>query len=147
MDTPEDSNIIVLPSTNVYIGLIYNIILLNDLLYLNFEFEDKNLHLTNYDTIQGSFFVSNRNNLYCKTNLSSIEIIDNIKTIQLSKDIILKTNVLKNNIIYNSGLYKYSYIKLVCINKIDNKFIWNIEGNLIGNSLNYKNTYNYNPFL
>ena len=146
-----DNNInnvtVVLPSTNVYIGLIYNIILLNDLLYLNFEFEDKNLHLTNYDTIQGSFFVSNRNNLYCKTNLSSIEIIDNIKTIQLSKDIILKTNVLKNNIIYNSGLYKYSYIKLVCINKIDNKFIWNIEGNLIGNSLNYKNTYNYNPFL
>lgn len=146
-----DNNInnitVVLPSTNVYVGLIYNIILLNDLLYLNFQFEDKNLHLTNYDTIQGSFFVSNKNNLYCKTNLSSIEIIDNKKTIQLSKDIILKTNVLKNNIIYNSGLYKYSYIKLVCINKIDNKFIWNIEGNLIGNSLNYKNTYNYNPFL
>jgi len=138
---------LILPSTNVYIGLIFNIILLNDLLYLNIYCEDKDLNLTNYDTIQGSFFVSNKNNLYCKTNLSAIEIIDTKKTIQLSKEIILKTNKLTKDKIYNSGLYKYSCIKLVCINKIDNKFIWNIEGNLIGNLLNYNNTYLYNPFL
>lgn len=146
-----DNNInnisLILPSTNVTLGLSYNIILLNDLLYLNIYFEDNELHLENYDKIKGSLFISNKDNKYCKTISSSLEIIDTKLEVDLSKNIILKTNTLKNSIVHNTGLFQFGQLKITCCENINNKFVWNIEGNLIGNSVNYKNTYLYNTFI
>jgi len=42
---------------------------------------------------------------------------------------------LNNNIILkNSGTNKYGYIELYCINKINNKYIWNIRSDLLNNN-------------
>lgn len=139
---------IILPSSNVFIGLSYTILLLQDLNSINIYFEDHTEILDNYDKIKGSLFLNNINNLYNKTMLSSNEIIssNNIET-NLSEDIIIKKIKLNNGSIYNGGLMKYGLIKINCLEYINNKYIWNCNGNLLGNSILYSNTYLYTPFI
>ena len=139
---------IILPSKNIYLGLTYKIIFNIDLISLNILCEDNNETLDNYDKIKGSFFISNQNNLFCKTVLSNTEMLDsnNIET-NLSQNIILKQIKLNNGNNYNGGLFKYGFINIICSEYLNNKYIWNIEGELIGNSINYSNSYLYNPFI
>ena len=54
---------------------------------------------------------------------------------------------LNNGATYNGGLYKYGTIKIICIEKLNNKYIWNIDGELLGNSIEFINSYLYNPFM
>ena len=138
---------IILPSKNIYIGLTYNIIFNIGINILNISCEDSIETLDNYDRIKGSLFISNKNNLHCKTVSSNIETL-NTSTIQtdLSENIIIKQIKLNNGSNYNGGLYKYGKIKIICIEKVNNKYIWNIEGELLGNSIEFVNTYLYNPF-
>lgn len=139
---------VILPSKNIYIGLSYTIIFNVDINILNISCEDSIETLDNYDRIKGSLFISNSNNLYCKTVSSNTEILDN-STIQtdLSENIIIKKMALNNGTNYNGGLFKYGKIKINCIEKVNNKYIWNIEGDLLGNSVEFVNTYLYNPFI
>ena len=37
-------------------------------------------------------------------------------------------------------------LKIICIEK-NNKYIWNISGELLGKSIEFVNTYLYNPFI
>ena len=115
---------------------------------LNISSEDNIETLDNYDRIKGSLFISNKNNAYCKTVLSNTEILDtnNIQT-DLSENIIIKKMTLNNGTNYNGGLFKYGTLKIICIEKVNNKYIWNIEGELLGNSIEFVNTYLYNPFI
>lgn len=139
---------IVLPSNNIYIGLTYNILINNNLNILNIYCEDSSETLTNYDKIKGSILLINNNNLYCKCVSSNIETIEsnNIET-NLSENIIIKKISLNNGNVYNGGLDTYGVIKLICSETINNKYIWNIEGKLIGQSILYANSYLYNPFI
>ena len=139
---------IILPSKNIYIGLTYNIIFNININILNISCEDSIETLDNYDKIKGSLFISNKNNLHCKTISSSTEILD-ASTIQtdLSENIIIKKMSLNNGTTYNGGLYKYGTIKIICIEKLNNKYIWNIDGELLGNSIEFINSYLYNPFM
>ena len=141
---------IVLPSTNIYIGLTYNIFIKHNLNILNIYCEDTNIKKDNYDKIKGSIHLINSNNLLCKCILSNTEeISDNYKETNLSENIILKKIRLNNGNIYNGGLDKYGYIKIICSEYINEKntHIWNIESKLIGNSIPYSNTYLYNAFM
>ena len=65
----------------------------------------------------------------------------------LSENIIIKKIKLNNGTNYNGGLYKYGKLKIICIEKVNNKYIWNINGELLGNSIEFINTYLYNPFI
>ena len=147
IDNTINNVTITLPSNNIYIGLIYNILLLNNLLYLNINCEDNELRLEEYDMIKGGLFISNKNNKYCKVISSGLEYIDGQMKTDLSKSIMLKTIKLKTDEIYNTGLNKYGLIQIICVEKNNNKYVWNIQGNLIGNSVNYINTYLFNPFI
>ena len=138
---------IILPSKNIYVGLSYDILFNININILNISCGDNIETLENYDRIKGSLFISNKNNLHCKTVSSNIEILDTT-TIQtdLSENIIIKKMSLNNGSNYNGGLFKYGKIKIICIEKINNKYIWNIEGELLGNSIEFVNSYLYNPF-
>ena len=148
IDNTNTNISIVLPSTNIYLGLTYNILIKRDLNTINIYCEDNTETLSNYDKIKGSLFVINSDNLYCKCISSHNEIITstNIET-SLSENIIIKKIRLNNGNIYNGGLNTYGVIKLICSDYLDNKYIWNIEGKLIGKSILYANTYLYNPFI
>lgn len=139
---------IVLPSSNIYIGLTYNILIKQDLNILNIYCEDNSETLSNYDKIKGSLFLINNDNLYCKCISSNNEELttNNIET-SLSENIIIKQIKLNNGNIYNGGLDTYGFIRLICAEYINNKYIWNLEGKLIGKSILYANTYLYNPFI
>lgn len=139
---------IVLPSFNIHLGLTYNILIKQDLNTLNIYCEDNTETLSNYDKIKGSLFLINNDNLYCKCISSNTEALTstNIET-SLSENIIIKKIKLNNGNIYNGGLNTYGFIKLICSEYLNNKYIWNIEGKLIGKSILYANTYLYNPFI
>ena len=139
---------IVLPSSNIYLGLTYNILIKQDLNTLNIYCEDNSETLSNYDKIKGSLFLINNDNLYCKCISSNTEALTstNIET-SLSENIIIKKIKLNNGNIYNGGLNTYGFIKLICTEYLNNKYIWNLEGKLIGKSILYANTYLYNSFI
>ena len=139
---------LVLPSTNIYLGLTYNILITYDLNILNIYCEDNSKTQSNYDKIKGGIILINSDNLYSKCTVSNIEKISetNIET-NLSENIIIKKIRLNNGNTYNGGLNSYGYIKLICAEYINNNYIWNIESKLIGNSILYANTYLYNPFI
>ena len=139
---------IVLPSSNIYLGLTYNILIKQDLNTLNIYCEDNSETLSNYDKIKGSLFLINNDNLYCKCISSNTEALTstNIET-SLSENIIIKKIKLNNGNIYNGGLNTYGFIRLICSEYVNNKYIWNLEGKLIGKSILYANTYLYNPFI
>ena len=82
---------LIIPSTNVYVGLTFKILFNIDLNILNIYFEDNTQTLDNFDKFKGSLFISNLNNLYCKTVCSNIELLENneIET-NLSENIIVK---------------------------------------------------------
>ena len=65
---------LIIPSTNVYVGLTFKILFNIDLNILNIYFEDNTQTLDNFDKFKGSLFISNLNNLYCKTVCSNIEL-------------------------------------------------------------------------
>lgn len=139
---------IILPSTDIYLGINYKILFNIDINTLNISFEDSSETLTNYDKIKGGLFIVNKNNVFCKTANSNIELFENgtVET-DLSQNIIIKQMNLNNGKTYNGGLYKYGLLNIVCVEYKNNKYIWNITGELIGNSLEYNNTYLYNPFI
>ena len=139
---------IVLPSNNIYLGLTYNILLNKNLNTLTIYCEDSSENLANYDKIKGSLFLINSNNLYCKCVSSNIETLEtnNVET-NLSENIIIKKIRLNNGNVYNGGLNTYGLLKLICSEQINNKYIWNLEGKLIGQSILYANSYLYNPFI
>lgn len=148
IDNTNTNVSLIIPSTNIYIGLTFKILFNIDLNILNIYFEDNTETLDNYDKLKGSMFISNLNNLYCKTVCSNIEVLENneLET-NLSENIIVKKIKLNNGNIYNGGLFKYSSIKIICTEYVNNKYIWNIEGEVLGNSIIYTNTYLYNPFI
>jgi len=139
---------IVLPSNNIYLGLTYNILIKYDLNILNIYCEDNNKTQDNYDKIKGSIFLINSDNLFYKSTLSNTENISetNIET-NLSENIIIKKIRLNNGNTYNGGLNSYGYLKLICVEYINNNYVWNIESKLLGDSILYTNTYLYNSFI
>lgn len=148
IDNTNQNISIIVPSKNIYIGLNYNIIFNININILNISCEDSVETLDNYDKIKGSLFISNKNNLYCKTVSSNVETLDSTKIqTDLSQNIIIKKMALNNGNLYNGGLFKYGKLKIICIEKINNKYIWNIEGEVLGNSIEFINTYLYNPFI
>lgn len=139
---------LILPSKNIYIGLHFDIIFNININILNIACEDNIETINNYDKIKGSLFISNSNDLYSKTVSSNIETLDSSKIqTDLSENIIIKKIALNNGNNYNGGLYKYGKLKIICIEKVNNKYIWNISGELLGNSIEFVNTYLYNPFI
>ena len=149
INNTNNTNIsIVLPSTDIYLGLTYNILINNNLNTLNIFCEDKDLTLDNYDKLKGSIFLINNDNLFYKCILSNSDRLSetNIET-NLSQNLIIKKFSLNDGNTYNGGLNKYGYIKLICCEYINNKYVWNIESKLIGNSILYTNTYLYNSFI
>lgn len=139
---------IILPSTNIYLGLTYNILINNNLNSLNIYCEDKDNTLNNYDKLKGSIFLINSDNLLYKCILSNSEKLNDIETeTNLSQNLIIKKIRLNNGNTYDGGLNNYGYIKIICSEYINNNYIWNIESKLIGNSILYTNTYLYNSFI
>ena len=125
---------ITLPSTNIYFGLTYNILLNQNLNLLTIHCEEDN------NVLKGSFRIINKNNIYYKCLLSDSN--DN-NIIILSENVIIKKSNVTN---HNGGLYKYGFIKIICSEYLDNKYVWNVEGNLIGETILYNNSYIYNSF-
>ena len=117
---------IIISSTNVLLGCVYKILLLTDLVSLNIKFEDNELNQDDYDIFKGAINICNINNKTNKTILPDYTILNNIKTVDITNNIILN----------NTGLYKYGYIELYCSNIINNKFCWNINGRLLNNNNN-----------
>ena len=66
-------------------GINYKILFNININTLNISFEDSSETLTNYDKIKGGLFIVNKNNLYCKTTNSNIELLENgnVETIYL----------------------------------------------------------------
>ena len=106
---------IVLPSFNIYLGLSYDILINSDLSSLSILCEDNALTLDYYDSIKGSLFINNLDNLYCKTNSSRLETLDDNLETDLSQKIFVKSTILKNGTTYNGGLYKFGKLKLTSI--------------------------------
>ena len=117
---------IILPSTNVSIGIVYKILLLTNLIGLNLKFEDSELNNSDSDIFKGRLNISNVNTKKNKTLQSDFTISNNIKIID-------STNTISLN---NIGLNKYGYIEIYCSDKINNKFCWNINGELLNNNNN-----------
>ena len=126
---------ITLPSINIYFGLTYNILLNQNLNLLTIHCEENN------NLLKGSFKIINKNNIYYKCLLSDS---DNDNVIILSENVIIKKSNINN---HNGGLYKYGVIKIICSEYLNNKYIWNVEGNLIGETILYNNSYIYNSFI
>ena len=89
--------------------------------------------------------ITNLDNSYIKSITSEIEELTSttFKT-ELSETVRFKSI---SDVNYNGGLYKYGFMKIICSEYVNDKYIWNIEGNLIGNLVNKNNVYKYNPFL
>lgn len=122
---------IILPSSNVFVGIVFKIVILTNLVSINIKFEDNELNLDNYDHFKGSINISNINisNINIKKNKTLIPDY----TVSNTKRIIDTTN---NIVINNNGLNKYGYIELYCNNKINNNYCWNIIGKLLNNNNN-----------
>tara|TARA_B100000401_G_C52810266_1_gene723359 strand:+ start:1302 stop:2645 length:1344 start_codon:yes stop_codon:yes gene_type:complete len=117
---------IILPSNNIRLGIVYKILFLHDLISINIKCEDNTDNIENYDVFKGLINIININNntKKIKSIIPDFYIVNNKKTIDLNNNIILK----------NSGTNKYGYIELYCINKINNKYIWNIRSDLLNNN-------------
>lgn len=117
---------IILPSTDIKLGIVYKILFLHDLVSINIKCEDNNDNIDNYDVFKGLINIININNntKKIKSIIPDYSIVNNKKTVDLNNNIILK----------NSGTNKYGFIELYCINRINNKFIWNIKSDLLNNN-------------
>ena len=115
---------LILPSKNVEVGIVYKILLLSNLNNLNIKFEDNEDNIDTFDGFKGLINISNIDQKKIKSILPDFTVNNNIKMVDVNNHIILK----------NKGMLKYGYINLYCINKINNKFIWNIESNLLNNN-------------
>lgn len=136
---------IILPSINIRVGITYTILINKTLNFLNIYCEDNNFNLSNYDKIKGGLQITNLDNSYIKSITSEIEELTSttFKT-ELSETVRFKSI---DDVNYNGGLYKYGFMKIICSEYVNDKYIWNIEGNLVGNLVNKNNVYKYNPFL
>ena len=115
---------LILPSKNIEVGIVYKILLLSNFNSINIKCEDNEDNINDFDVFKGLINISNINSKKIKSILPDFTVNNNIKTIDLNNHIILK----------NKGILKYGYINLYCINKINNKFIWNIESNLLNDN-------------
>ena len=107
---------IIINSNNLEIGINYEILLLKNLNLLLIEFDDNNNEDTEINILNGIIDVYNINN---NNNTKKTINFDNN-----TQKIILK----------NNSLLKYSLIKLNCIKKQNNKFIFTINTLLLNNS-------------
>lgn len=117
---------VIIPSSNVFVGITYKILLLTDLKSINIKFEDNELNLENYDFFKGSINISNINIKKNKILIPDFTIFNNNKVIDSTNNIIIN----------NQGLKKYGYLELYCSNKINNKYCWNIIGKLLNDNNN-----------
>tara|TARA_Y100000739_G_scaffold228220_1_gene239475 strand:- start:185 stop:1519 length:1335 start_codon:yes stop_codon:yes gene_type:complete len=116
---------IILPSTDIKLGIVYKILFLHDLVSINIKCEDNNDNIENYDVFKGLINIINTNNTKkIKSIIPDYSVVNNKKIVDLNNNIILK----------NSGTNKYGFIELYCINKINNKYIWNIKSDLLNNN-------------
>jgi len=109
---------IILNSFNLEIGTSYEILLLKNLDQLLIEFDDINKEETDANIINGVLDVYDINNNNNNNNNKIINFIDTTQKI----------------IIKNSSLQKYSFIKLNCIDKNNDKFVFTINSLLLNNS-------------
>ena len=115
---------IILPSRDIQLGIVYKILFLYDLVSLNIKCEDNNDNIENYDVFKGLINIININTKKMKSIIPDYNTVNNKKIVDLNNNIILK----------NSGTHKYGFIELYCINRINNKYIWNINCNLFNNN-------------
>ena len=106
---------IIINSSNLEIGTNFEILLLKNLNTLFIEFDDNNKEDININILNGILDVYDINNNYNKKTINFIN---------TSQKIILK----------NSSLLKYSSIRLNCINKVNNKFIFTVDTLLFNNN-------------
>ena len=106
---------IIINSINLEIGTSYEILLLKNLDQLLIEFDDVNKEEDNSNIINGVLDVYDINN---NNNNRIINFIDTTQKV----------------IIKNSSLEKYSFIKLNCIDKNNNKFVFTINSLLLNNN-------------
>ncbi len=115
---------IIINSDNLEIGTNFEILLLKNLDLLLIEFDDNNKEETEINILNGVldvYDINNNNN----NNKKTINFIDTTQKV----------------IIKNSSLLKYSFIKLNCIDKINNKFVFTINSLLLNNSNNINNIF------
>ncbi len=115
---------IIINSDNLEIGTNFEILLLKNLDLLLIEFDDNNKEETEINILNGVldvYDINNNNN----NNNKTINFIDTTQKV----------------IIKNSSLLKYSFIKLNCIDKINNKFVFTINSLLLNNSNNINNIF------
>lgn len=105
---------IIIESNDLEIGNSFNILLLRDLDRLIIEFDDNNIETNEINILNGIVNVFNKNEVMSKLTKNFLN---------TTQKIILKDN----------SLNKYGFIKLECINKINNNFIFNINSFLINN--------------
>jgi len=117
---------VILPSIDIKLGIVYKILLLHDLVSINIKCEDNTDNIENYDVFKGLINIINTdtNTKKIKSIIPDYTVVNNKKIIDLNNNIILK----------NSGTNKYGFIELYCINKINNKYIWNIKSDLLNNN-------------
>jgi len=116
---------IIINSDNLEIGTNFEILLLKNLDLLLIEFDDNNKEETEINILNGVLDVYDINNNNNNNNKKTINFIDTTQKV----------------IIKNSSLLKYSFIKLNCIDKINNKFVFTINSLLLNNSNNIKNIF------
>ena len=109
---------IIINSFNLEIGTSYEILLLKNLDQLLIEFDDVNKEEADSNIINGVLDVYDINNNNNNNNNKTINFIDTTQKV----------------IIKNSSLQKYSFIKLNCIDKTDNKFVFTINSLLLNNN-------------
>ena len=109
---------IIINSTNLEIGTSYEILLLKNLDQLLIEFDDVNKEEDDSNIINGVLDVYDINNNNNNNNNKIVNFIDTTQKV----------------IIKNSSLEKYSFIKLNCIDKNNNRFVFTINSLLLNNS-------------
>ena len=108
---------------------------------ITIQFDDDNTNC-----FKGKIVLNNSDNKYSKCFTSACGILQGKKIVNTSNTIILKTTNI-SNLNYNSGTKQYSTLNLYCSEYVDNKYIWLLDGNVIGNSIDYDVLYNYNIFV
>tara|TARA_Y100000768_G_C23988899_1_gene690782 strand:+ start:5336 stop:6691 length:1356 start_codon:yes stop_codon:yes gene_type:complete len=133
--------IIKLNTTNISVGVYYTIILNSNYNNLSIQFDNDNTNC-----FKGKIVLNNTDNNYSKCFTSVCGILQNKKIVNTSNTVILKTTNI-SGLTYNSGTKQYSILNLYCSEYVDNKYVWLLDGNVIGNSIDYDVLYNYNVFV
>lgn len=133
--------IIKLNTIGISVGVYYTIILNSNYNNLSIQFDNDNTNC-----FKGKIILNNTDNKYSKCFTSACGILQSKKIVNTSNTVILKTTNI-GGLTYNSGTKQYSILNLYCSEYVDNKYVWLLDGNVIGNSIDYDVLYNYNVFV